>query len=92
MLVIEGLRAVAADVGRMPRLVHVGMALAIGAFGLDVLVHLSPAAHDHAIGFRPEEHLAHLAGIAAMVLILAGVVIDGARRNRSRRRTSHAHR
>lgn len=92
MLVIEGLRALAADVRRMPRLVHVGIALAVGAFALDVLVHLSPAVHDHGGGFRPEEHLAHLAGIAAMVLILAGVVIDGARRNRSRRRTSHAHR
>jgi hypothetical protein len=92
MLVIEGLRAIAADVARMPRPVHVGMALAVAAFALDVLVHLSPAPHDHGAGFRPEEHLAHLAGIAAMVLILAGVVIDGVRHNQTRRRTSNAHR
>jgi hypothetical protein len=76
----------------MPRIVHAGMALAVAAFAVDVLVHLSPSTHDHAVGFRPEEHLAHLAGIAAMVVILAGIVIDGAGRNRSRRRTSNAHR
>ena len=104
MLVIETLRRAAAtvarDVARMPRIVHVGLALAVAAFVLDLAGHLGPQPAHHHDGFHVEEHLAHLVGLIAMAVILAGVVIDGIRRQQThRRRTSapeggpgHAHR
>ena len=92
MLLIEATRAVAADVARMPRLVHAGIALAVVGVAIDLIVHLSPAPHHHGAGFRPQEHIAHLVAIAAMVLVLAGIALDGARRHRFRRRNPHAHR
>lgn len=81
----------------MPRLVHLGLVVAVIGFLLDVVIHLSPAPHHHHVGFRPEEHVAHLAGLLAMVLILAGVVADGLARRRALRRqrlggSRHAHR
>ena len=39
-------------------------------------------AHHHEIGFSLQEHGAHLMGLIGMVVALAGVVIDGARRPR----------
>lgn len=66
----------------MPRLVHIGLAIAVVALLADLLIHASPAPHVHD-GFRPEEHVAHLVGLVAMVVALAGVVIDGTRRHRS---------
>lgn len=97
MLVIERIQRLAADVRGMPRLVHVGLLMAAAGFAVDVVIHLSPAPHHHHVGFRPEEHLAHLAGLVAMVLILAGVVADGLARRRAVRRLRlggprHAHR
>ena len=97
MLVIEAARRVVSDVRRMPRVVHLGLLVAIVGFALDVVIHLSPAPHHHHVGFRPEEHIAHLTGLVAMVLILAGVVSDGIVRRRARRRhrlggPRHAHR
>lgn len=97
MLVIERLQRLAADVRGMPRLVHVGLLIAAAGFALDVVIHLSPAPHHHHVGFRLEEHIAHLIGLVAMVLILAGVVADGLARRRARRRNGlggppHAHR
>ena len=96
MLVIEAIRRLLAEVRRMPRLVHVGLVIGVAAFALDVVIHLSPAHHHHP-GFRPEEHIAHIAGLVAMVVILAGVVSDGLARQRARRRQRlggprHAHR
>jgi len=76
----------------MPRLVHLGMAIAVIAFVADVVIHLSPAPHIHQAGFRPEEHIAHLGGLAAMVVVMAGVLIDGTRRHRLNKEDSHAHR
>ena len=97
MLVIEGLHRLVADVRRMPRLVHVGLLIAVIGLVLDMAIHLSPAPAHHHVGFRPEEHIAHLAGLVAMVLILAGVVTDGLARRRALRRQRlggprHAHR
>lgn len=84
------LRALCRDVGRLPILTRAGLALALVTFAADVLIHLSPAPIHHHGGFRPEEHLAHLAGLVAMAIALLGVVIDGARKQRSQRRRSGA--
>ena len=92
MLVIQTARAIWNEVNRLPLLVRIGLALMPLAFLGDVVVHLAPVVHDHHAGFASQEHIAHLAGILAMVLVLAGVVIDGAFRHRSRRRSSHANR
>ena len=65
-----------------------GMAVAILGVALDLVVHLSAAAdgHEHVhAGFTLSEHAAHLVVMVGMVLILAGVVVDGARRQLSRR-------
>lgn len=90
MLVIQMLGAVRRDAGRLPILTRAGLVLALVAFAADVLVHLSPAPVHHHGGFRPEEHLAHLAGLVAMAIALLGVVIDGARKQRSHRRREGA--
>ena len=99
MLVIQILNGAYREVRRLPLLTRIGVALAVAAFIADVLVHLSPAPHHHDGGFRPEEHLAHLAGLVAMSIALLGVVIDGVRRQREHRRRGgaqggprHAHR
>jgi hypothetical protein len=67
-----------------PAVSRLGLVVIVAAGVMDVVVHLlgSPAAHDH--GFAVE-HAAHLLGIVGMALVLAGVVIHGARRNPSRR-------
>lgn len=75
MLVIEQMRG-------MPVLTRIGLALMVAAFVADLIVHLAAVPHEHA-GHRPEEHFAHLAGLLGMVLVLAGIVVDGARRHRS---------
>ncbi len=65
---------------------------------LDVAVHLMTDVHAGHHGHFGPEHLAHLLGIAGMFLVLAGVVIDGARRQLRQRAArnggfdSHAHR
>lgn len=90
-------------VSRPPLLSIAGIAVAGAGLALDLVVHLSlPAvAHDHAhAGFSLSEHAAHLVVMVGMALTLAGVVIDGARRQFRPRPTpvpiershSHAHR
>ncbi|MDQ2689613.1 MAG: hypothetical protein M3Y29_04995 [Chloroflexota bacterium] len=91
MLVVERLaRTVLQELGRLPGLSRIGLALMAVAFVADVVVHLSPALH-HLASHGPQEHLAHAAGIVGMVLVLGGVIVD-ARRHRSRRRNPHAYR
>ena len=90
MLVIQMLEAMRSEAGRLPILTRAGLLLAVAAFVADVLIHLSPAPVHHHGGFRPEEHLAHLAGLVAMAIALLGVVIDGVRKQRSHRRRSGA--
>jgi hypothetical protein len=73
---------------RPPLLSILGMAVAVLGVGLDLVVHLSAAGdgHEHVhVGFTLSEHAAHLVVMVGMVLILAGVVVDGVRRQLSRR-------
>ena len=69
---------------RPPMLALVGIGIALIGLGLDTVVHLTAGAeaHHHEIGFSLQEHGAHLIGLIGMVVALAGVVIDGARRPR----------
>lgn len=50
---------------------------------LDLAVHL---ASGHHAGHSGPAHLAHIVAIVGMVLVLAGVVVHGARRHALRRR------
>jgi hypothetical protein len=80
MLVIDAVRRVR----RVPLILIVGLALmAIGGVA-DVVAHLVVAAdhHAHGAGGDPTGHLAHLVGMAGMVLVLAGVVTHGIRTTR----------
>jgi hypothetical protein len=88
---------------RPPLLSLLGVAVIVAGVALDLVVHLGLPAdgHQHVhSGFSPSEHTAHLVVMLGMGLALAGVVIDGSRRQLSRRRLpasierspSHAHR
>ena len=73
---------------RPPLVSILGVAVAILGVALDLVVHLSAPAdgHEHVhAGFTLSEHAAHLVVMVGMVLILAGVVVDGARRQLNRR-------
>ena len=77
MLVIQALNALR----RLPPLMLIGLlVMAIGG-ALDVVIHLQPVGHGAHDGFGAE-HLAHVVGIAGMSLVLAGLVLHGARRQR----------
>ena len=99
MLVIQAVRRLAADAKELPSLTVVGFGVMALAGVMEVLLYLaagSQAVHSHG-GFAPERG-AHLLGITGMVLTLAGVVIEAARRptRRSSAKTGgldpHAHR
>ena len=75
------------ELRRIPSASKLGLAVMVFAGVLDVVVHLLAGPHRGHREFGPE-HLAHLSGIAGMVLVLAGVVIDGARRQ-LRQRAAH---
>ena len=86
MLAIERLTR---DFQASPGLVKIGV-IALLLSGLDdAALHLAsgsmlePIGHAHV--FTPDELAAHLAAFVSMVLILSGVVVDGARRTRARR-------
>ena len=69
---------------RPPLISLFGLAVLAAGLALDTVVHLTAApVHRHA-GFSPSEH-AHLVVLIGMVLVLAGIVIDGVRRNRDAR-------
>jgi hypothetical protein len=78
------------EVGRLPALSRIGLALMAVALVGDVVLRLMPVAGEHA-AHGSDEHLAHLLALGAMGLVMAGVVIDAVR-HRTRRRASHAHR
>ena len=84
--------------GRIPPASKLGLALMVFAGVLDVAVHLMTDVHAHHHEAFGLEHLAHLLGIAGMLLVLAGVVVNGARRQFRQRAArnggldSHAHR
>ena len=79
-------RAAWSDVGRLPWLTRVGLAVMAIAGGLDIVVHL--AALGHANHHFSSEHAVHALGVVGMVLVLAGVIADGARRQLQHRRSA----
>ena len=83
MLTIERLSSEARAV---PGLTKVGI-VALGFAGLlDLIAHLEASDHiGHLHQHTSAEASAHLAAFLSMVLIYLGVVLDGARRARSRR-------
>jgi len=72
----------------MPPTMLLGLLVMVAGGVLDVVIHLGPAAHEAHHGFMAE-HLAHLIGIAGMSLVLLGVVLHGARRQRRPRAANH---
>lgn len=68
-----------AEVRDLPLVSRIGLLLMVAAGSLDVIVHLASGDHAGHQGFGPE-HAAQLIGVVGMVLVLAGVVIHGARR------------
>ena len=90
MLTIETWNRLRAEFRSFPMLSRFGLAVLLGAGVMDVVGHLLGAAPDHHHGFVVE-HAAHLLGIVGMVLVLAGVVAHGARRQPSRRTSAATH-
>lgn len=81
----------------LPRLTRLGLlGMAVG-FVFDLIEH-GLVAHTNEVvvaGFPVAEHAAHLVVMVGMILVLAGIVIDGARAkhgrlDRPRRSESHA--
>ena len=84
MLVIQTLRTLR----QLPLLMLLGLlVMSIGGV-LDVALHVGPAVHAHDPA-DATEHLAHALGIAGMSLVLAGLVLHGARRHRRPRAARH---
>jgi hypothetical protein len=79
MLTIEHGKRFVLEATAFPALSRVGLLLMLAAGAFDVLVHLvsGERAGHHGNGL---EHATHLLGVVGMVLVLAGVVIHGARR------------
>ncbi len=78
------------EVGRLPIVSRIGLALMAVALVGDVVLRLLPVAGEH-VAHGSDEHLAHLLALAAMGLVMAGVLLDAVR-HRTRRSDSHAHR
>jgi hypothetical protein len=92
MLTIEAGRRIVAEARAIPALSRLGLVVMVGALALDVAIHLAADAHAaHGHEHLGPEHLAHLAGIVGMVLVLAGVVVYGTRRQLSRTRGAAKH-
>jgi hypothetical protein len=81
MFVIERIR-------RLPLPMILGLALMAAGGVLDVAIHFGPVDHHAHAGFV-SEHAAHLVGIAGMALVLAGLVMHGARHQIRRRRAAN---
>lgn len=79
MLTIENGRRFAREASGFPALTRIGLLVMVAAGALDVVVHLMASEHagHHVFGV---EHAAHVLGVVGMVLVLAGVVAYGARR------------
>lgn len=76
---IEVPRGILRELRGLPAASRAGVALMVVAGAVDVVVHLVAGENAGHHGFGPE-HGAHLLGVVGMVLVLAGVVIHGARR------------
>ena len=79
MLAIENGKRLVLEAAALPMLSRVGLLMLVVAGVGDVAVHLVSGEHSSHHGFGPE-HMAHLLGVVGMVLVLAGVVTHGARR------------
>ena len=86
MLTIERLHS---EARTLPTLSKLGI-VALGFAGLlDLIAHLEASEHiGHLHQHTSAEASAHLAAFVSMVLIYLGVVLDGARRARDRRRSA----
>lgn len=73
-----------AELRAFPALSRLGLVVIVAAGVMDVVVHLLGSVPAHHHGFAVE-HAAHLLGIVGMVLVMAGVVVHGARRKPGRR-------
>jgi uncharacterized protein YjeT (DUF2065 family) len=79
MLTIDNGKRLVREAAALPALSRVGLLLMVAAGAFDVVVHLTAGEHAGHHGFGAE-HAAHLLGVVGMVLVLAGVVTYGARR------------
>jgi len=85
MLTIETTKRALAELWALPIASRIGLAVTLVAGVMDTVVHLLGSG-GHAMHHGPlPEHAAHVLGIVGMVLVLAGVVFHGARRQLSRR-------
>jgi hypothetical protein len=65
----------------LPLLVRVGLVIIVVGGFADVVAHLEATGHaDHVHDHTASELSAHLIGFVGMVVVLLGVVLDGARR------------
>ena len=90
MLTVE---VIAHDLATAPALAKAGVVVMALSGLADVVAHLE--AHGPELATHLHEHtsfeqLAHVGGFVSMVLILLGVVLDGARRHRARSRPAAA--
>jgi hypothetical protein len=65
--------------------VKAGLVLMAFAGFADVIAHLEASGDGHLHAHTASEAAAHLAALVSMVVILVGVVVDGARQGRARR-------
>ena len=79
MLTIERVGQRVREIRELPLLSRGGLLLMVAAGALDVVLHVAAGDHTGHHGVATE-HAAHLLGVVGMVLVLAGVVIHGARR------------
>jgi hypothetical protein len=87
VLVLEHLRSLAG----LPTLVKGGLVLMAIAGLADLVAHLEAVDHaGHLHTHTTTQTAAHLAALASMVVIFVGVVIDGVRTGRARRRSAVA--
>ena len=83
MLIIERLWR---DAKAVPLVVKIGVIALIASGVADIVLHaITPQIAGHDV-HTPAELAAHFAGTVSMVVILIGVVIDGAVRSSTRRR------
>lgn len=82
MLTIDSLRREARS---FPLLARVGLAGLLVAGLVDLIAHLEASGHgSHVHSFGATEVAAHSGVLVSMILVLLGVVIDGARLGRAR--------
>ena len=78
------IESVIRDARRVPPLARGGLAVLVMGVVVDLVAHvatLGQAGPGHHHAFSPGEVVGHLVLLVGMVLILAGVVVDGVRRS-----------